>query len=319
MVGLHGLRATLPTRLAAYSAERFPLLAHGVLILSFYSTNQFLAQALTYHDQPMRYDIVSLIGYVALLLFFLHLRIFDDHKDYAQDCSHFPGRVLQRGVVTLAELKVVAATAIVLELVFGALAGPAAFTAVLVVLAYSLLMLKEFFVPCWLKRHFLLYVSSHMAIMPLLALTVYSFTTGRFLWQAPAWFWLYSCVGFFVALNWEVSRKIRAPEEEREGVDSYTKVFGTYGAAYLVILIRVIDTGLVTLVARHLQMSLWFYAWLWILFLVCMVGFFQYRLSTSPASARRMELYAGVYVVAFDLALAIELGRTCGVKFGGLA
>jgi 4-hydroxybenzoate polyprenyltransferase len=126
-------------------------------------------------------------------------------------------------------------------------------------------------------------------------------------------------VGFFVALNWEVSRKIRAPEEEREGVDSYTNVFGTYGAAYLVILIRLIDTGLVTLVALHLQTSLWFYAWLWILFLICMVGFFQYRLYTSPASARRMELYAGVYVVAFDLALAIELGRTSGVTFGGLA
>ena len=30
-------------RLRAYLAERFPLIGHGVLIVSYYSSNQFLA------------------------------------------------------------------------------------------------------------------------------------------------------------------------------------------------------------------------------------------------------------------------------------
>ena len=30
-----------------------------------------------------------------------------------------------------------------------------------------------------------------------------------------------------------------------------------------------------------------------------------------------METYAGVYIVAFDLILAIELGRTYGIRFTG--
>jgi hypothetical protein len=306
-------------RLAAYLAERFPLLAHGVLILSFYSSNQFLAHALLAPGQPMRYDLRSLMGYVAIFGFFLHLRIFDDHKDYVEDCRYYPERVLQRGVVSLHELKGLAVAAIGLELLMGFLAGPAALVSVLMVFAFSLLMLKEFFVREWLRRHFVIYVSSHMMIMPLLALVVFSFSTGCYPWQAPGWYWLYSFVGFFVAFNWEVSRKIRAPEEEIDGLDSYTKLCGTYGAAYLVLAIRVVDTGLVTMVARHLNFSAWFYGWLLILFLLCMVGFFQYRFRTTPVTARRMATYAGFYIVAFDLALAAELVRTYGISLGGLS
>ena len=310
--------ASAATRVAAYFAERFPPLAHGVLILSFYSSNQFLAHALVRPGEPMQYDVRSLLGYITLLCFFLHLRIFDDHKDFAEDSRNFPNRVLQRGEITLHALKRIGAMAIGLELVLGWLAGPAALVSVLVVFGYSLLMLKEFFVRNWLKRHFLIYVSSHMLIMPLLAMIVFSFATGQYLWEAPGWYWTYSLVGFFVAFNWEISRKIRAPEEEIEGVDSYTKLFGTYGAAYLVLLVRAIDTGLVTLVALHLGLSAWFYVWLLMLFLVCMVGFLQYRFHTTPATARRMETYAGLYVVAFDLALAVELGRTYGITFAGI-
>ena len=178
--------------------------------------------------------------------------------------------------------------------------------------------MKEFFVRDFLKRHFLLYASTHMLIMPLLAMVAFSFATDRYLWEAPSWYWLYSFVGFFVAFKWEVSRKIRSPEEEIDGVDSYTKLFGTYGATYLVLIVRVIDTALVALIAYHLRMSIWFYILLVVLFLVCMIGFLQYRLQTSPTTARRMETYAGFYILAFDLALAMELGRTYGVTLGGL-
>lgn len=40
-------------RLHAYLSERFPLLANGLLIVSFYSSNQFLAHALSQPGEPM--------------------------------------------------------------------------------------------------------------------------------------------------------------------------------------------------------------------------------------------------------------------------
>lgn len=310
-------RARLVKRLRAYLAERFPLLGHSALIFSFYSSNQFLAHTLGRPAGPMCYDLNSLCGYLTILCFFLHLRVFDDHKDYAADCRHFPHRVLQRGEVTLNELKLLGGAAIVLEFIFAAICGPAAVIAVLTVFVFSLLMLKEFFVADWLKQRFLVYASVHMLIMPLLAMVVYSFATRQLLWEASRWYWLYSFVGFFVAFNWEVSRKIRAPEEEIDGVDSYTRLFGTWGAAYLVLVIRVIDTGLVTLVGLHLRLSVWFYVMLVLLFMVCMVGVIQFRFQTSPTTARRMEIYASIYIFAFDMALAIELGRKYGIQFTG--
>lgn len=309
------VRASFPRRLFAYLQERFPLLSHGVLIASYYSSNQFLAQALGRPGEPMRYGLSSLAGAVTMFCIFFHLRVFDEHKDYAEDCRFHPDRVLQRGEITLGHLKLLGGLAIAVELLLAALRGPAALVSVLAALAFSVLMLKEFFVRDWLKRHFLLYAISHMLIMPLLSMVVFSFATGRQLWEAPGWYWLYAFVGFFVTFNWEVSRKIRAPEQEIEGLDSYTKVFGTYGAAYLVLLIRLVDTALVAAVGHHLGLSWWFYAVLIGLFGVCLVGFFQYRFHTTPKTAKRMETYAGMYIIAFDLTLAVALGQTHGVAW----
>ncbi|MEX2287419.1 MAG: hypothetical protein WD648_10040 [Planctomycetaceae bacterium] len=310
-------RPELVTRWAAYLAERFPVLGHGLLILSFYSSNQFLAHALTVPGEPVQYDLGSLLGYVTIVCFFLHLRIFDDHKDYEDDCRHFPDRVLQRGDITLSDLKWLGGVALALEVAFAAARGTAALVAILTAIGFSVLMLKEFFARDWLRRRFLLYATTHMLVMPLLAMVVYSFATDQFFWTAPGWYWLYSFVGFFVAFNWEVSRKIRAPEEEIDGVDSYTKMIGQFGAAWLVLAIRVIDTALVAIVGLHLGLSVWFYVLLTVLFMVCMIGFFQYRFQTSPVTARRMATYAGVYIFAFDLVLAIELVRAHGIVFTG--
>jgi hypothetical protein len=308
----------LVDRWSAYFKERFPLLAYTILIASFYSSNQFLAHTLTDPGGAMRYDLGSLIGCVALLSIFFHLRIFDDHKDYDDDCRFFPNRVLQRRIVTLFDLKIMGVAAILTQILLAAVWSAASLVSVLLAFAFSLLMFKEFFVSAWLKRHFVIYASAHMLIMPLLAMVVFSFATQQVLWHAPGWFWVYSMVGFFVAFNWEISRKIRAPEEEIDGVDSYTKRFGTYGAANLVLLSRVVDTGLVALVGYHLQVSIWFYLALVLLFLVCLVGYFQYRFHTTPQTARRMGTYAGIYIVAFDLILAVELGWTHGVELTGL-
>jgi 4-hydroxybenzoate polyprenyltransferase len=154
-----------------------------------------------------------------------------------------------------------------------------------------------------------------MLLMPLLSLWVFSFATMRYPWEAPPLFWMYSLVGFFVTFNWEVSRKIRAPEQEIEGVDTYTKVFGTYGAAYLVLLVRIIDTALVAFVGYALGFGTVFYVALGLLYLVALIGFLQFRFRTSPKTAKMMEIYAGVYMIVFDILVAVELARLNGLEF----
>ncbi|HPQ39069.1 MAG TPA: UbiA family prenyltransferase, partial [bacterium] len=300
-------------RLWAYFQERFPIMGYGVLIISYYSSNQFLSHALNRPGEPMHYSGRSLAGGVILLCIFFHLRVFDEHKDYADDCKHYPHRVLQQGLITLRQLKWLSAAAIATELILAICLGFPVLSAVLIALAFSLLMLKEFFAGEWLKRHFLLYAVSHMLIMPLLALIVYSISTRRFPWHAPGWFWVYAFVGFFVTFNWEISRKIRAPGDEVQGVGSYSRMWGVYGAAYAVLLVRVIDTLMVALVGWHLGVSPWFYGALTALYLVCLIGFLDFRFRTSTRTAKRMEIYAGIYIIAFDLTLAVEIARLNGL------
>ncbi|MEO2048132.1 MAG: UbiA family prenyltransferase [Pirellulales bacterium] len=306
-------------RLWAYVKERFPPIGNGLLIVSYYSCNQFLAQALTKPAEPMRYTLATLIGAMTLLALFFHLRVFDEHKDYEEDCRNYPDRVLQRGLITLRDLKILGGLAIGFELVvaivWAVFVSPAPLIAIVVVLVFSLLMLKEFFVGNWLRKHFLIYATSHMLIMPLFAMVVYSYTVSEYLWEASGWFWFYAFVGFFVTFNWEISRKIQAPQDEREGVDSYTKVLGTYGAAYAVLLVRIIDTGMVAAVGYYLELAWWFYAVLIALYSVCLIGFFQFRFYTTRATAKRMEIYAGMYIIAFDIALALALSSSRGVTF----
>jgi 4-hydroxybenzoate polyprenyltransferase len=306
-------------RLWAYLKERFPPAGHGLLIVSYYSCNQFLAQALTRPGEPMSYSLSTLVGALTLLAVFFHLRVFDEHKDYEEDCRHHPGRVLQRGLITLGHLKILGGLAIAFELgaalVWAAFVSPAPLVAVATALTFSLLMLKEFFFGRVLRQHFLLYATLHMLVMPLLAMIVYSYTTNRYLWEASPWYWFYAFVGFFVTFNWEISRKIRAPQDEREGLQTYTKIFGTYGAAYAVLAVRLIDTAMVAVVGYHLGLPWWFYAVLIALYGVCLVGFIQYRVNTTRTTAKRMETYAGMYIIAFDITLALALGARHGVTF----
>ena len=301
-------------RLSAYLKERFPLLGNVLLIISYYSANQFLAKSLVHPDTPMTYSYKSLFGALTLLCLFFHLRVFDEHKDYVEDCKYYPNRVLQRGIITLNELKRLGALAIALEILASIIAGIRALVSTMIALGFSVLMLKEFFVKVWLRRHFLVYVVTHMLIMPLFSMVIFSFSTDKFPWQAPPLYWLYAFVGFFVTLNWEISRKIRSPEEEIEGVISYTKVWGTYGAAYMVLIVRAIDTFMVWVVGFYLNLSLLFYITLGLLYCVCVAGFLQYRFCTNAKTAKRLEFYAGMYIIAFDLILALELIRKHGFQ-----
>lgn len=306
-------------RLYAYTQERFPLVGHGLLIVSYYSSNSLLGQALADPGARLHYDRGSLFGAITLFCLFFHLRVFDEHKDFATDQTHHPDRILQRGLVTLRQLALLGGIAIGLELLLALVWRPqggfAPLVAVGVALAYSLLMLKEFFVGRWLQQHFLVYAISHMLIMPLLAMIPFGFATGEYLWDAPTWFWWYACVGFFVTLNWEVSRKIRAPGEEIEGVDTYSSRFGPRGAASVVVGIRLIDTAMVAAVGVHLGLSGWFFAAIIAMLAATLFSYVRFCRTLTSAAAKTLERVAGMYIIAFDLALAIELIRKYGVTF----
>ena len=83
-------------------------------------------------------------------------------------------------------------------------------------------------------------------------------------------------------------------------------------------LIRIMATALVGILGYHLQVSIWFYVVLAALFVAALIASLPFYWQASQSAARRMESYAGLYIVAFNLTLAVELTCTYGVRFTGL-
>ncbi len=304
-------------RLKAYLDERFPLGSHISMVIIYFLANQFLAQVLGRPGEPLQLGWFTPVGMVFLFCIFFHLRVFDEHKDYALDSVHYPQRVLSRGLVTLTHLKVLGAAAIGIEFLCALLSGWAAVLAVGVTVLFSWIMLHEFFVPRWLRAHFILYAIAHMLIMPLMTATIFSFTMKRPFWEAPWLFWAYAAADFFAFANWEISRKIRMPEDEIEGVDSYSGHLGIFTAGYVALALRVLNTILAWIVGITLGLGLFYYAGLIVLFLACLGGLLHFRLAPSRRTAKRLEAYGGGYIVLFYFVLAAELFRIYGVTMGG--
>jgi hypothetical protein len=226
--------APLPTRLLAWCKERFPP-SHGALFFVLYATallfGRFLAADGSLIVSPLRDGA----GFLAAWAFFLMLRVFDEHKDYDLDLLNHPGRVLQSGRITLGHLKVLGAAAILLQagvtVAFDGGWGPA--TAWwCVVMVWSSLMAKEFFVGAWLEERLVLYALSHMLVMPMAL--VWMAAMGATPAPLPAAVGGLALLSFLSGAAFEITRKTRGPEEEQDTIQSYSRVFGTRRAPLVI-------------------------------------------------------------------------------------
>ena len=158
--------------------------------------------------------------------FFFQLRMSDEYKDLADDSKYRPYRPVPRGLVALRELAIVAAAVAVLQVTLTLWLAPALLAPLIAVWVYMALMRFEFFVPEWLKAHAVLYMLSHMVVLPL----IFVYITGCD-WLAagalpPSTLPWFLAAGYCNGLVFEIGRKIRAPEDEEEGVETYSKLWG---------------------------------------------------------------------------------------------
>ena len=96
------------------------------------------------------------------------MRVADEFKDYEGDLAYRPERAVPRGLVTRRLLAWLAVFFGGLALCVTGLISLKLIWPLLVVWVWLGLMSFEFFVPDWLKSRPLIYLISHMAIMPLI-------------------------------------------------------------------------------------------------------------------------------------------------------
>lgn len=185
-----------------YQKERFPLAIYSLLILTLSLAAGAVAQSYAH----------TLEAFLMALGIFMLLRIADEFKDYEDDCKYRPYRAVPRGLVTLKELKTLGVVIILLELLLAFITGT--FSLLLLIGFYWGLMSREFFVSEWLKQHPIIYLLSHMMIMPLIALLLlYVQNPVR-----PETNFNFLALAFFNGIVLEIGRKIRQKSEEEDGV-----------------------------------------------------------------------------------------------------
>jgi hypothetical protein len=216
------LPSLLVARIWAWSQERFPPINLVTSYLLY-----FLAASATRHElgqSPRPTSMDALFG-LAIAFHFLVLRVVDEHKDFAHDKRFHPERFLQRGVVTLRQLKILGFCATLGGLVITLWQGsPAAIAAWIMMMIWTGLMSVEFFRGSWLRRQFFLYSLTHMLILPLMIAWAATLAAPEAT-RTAVLPWL-AFLAFFNGMIYEILRKTKGPDEELDGDPTFSSLWG---------------------------------------------------------------------------------------------
>ncbi len=220
-----------------YQRERFPVVAHGALIAAF-SASAVGFTALLRGLEPAPAWPAFAVAFVNSFLSFLQLRIADEFKDIEEDTRYRPYRAVPRGLVTLRELGWLGAGTAVVQAVLAAVWAPRLLGLLLLNWTYLALMSREFFAREWLRGRPVTYLLSHMLIMPLIDFYATACDWVPAAGHPPRHLFAFVIVSFCNGVVIEIGRKIRAPEQEELGVQTYSFLWGPTRAAavWLVVL-----------------------------------------------------------------------------------
>ncbi|MGR6871390.1 UbiA family prenyltransferase [Pseudomonas sp. HK3] len=253
------MNSALTARIFAWMDERFPF-KNALLFFILYLTSAAVVRSGA--EGAISVNLMDLFSCAITWSLFLVIRIFDEHKDYALDVLNHPQRVLQSGLITLGNLKVLAVISIVVQLLFSLYIDQfsvgAATISWLIMFVYLCLMGAEFFCGEWLEKRLTLYAFSHMLIMPLIVYWLAHLAVPDVVLSEPLMIMM--VLAFISGFCFEITRKTKGVEEERDTVDSYSRIFGTKGSAYIVMTLisMMLLSQIALLVSLEVSHFVWF-------------------------------------------------------------
>lgn len=213
------------SRLLEYLLDRCNPVQMGLMTICFGGAIAVLVPA-TFGLPAFSLGLVLL----AFFLFLVRLRLVDDIKDIRHDAMYHRERPTSRGVVGVWELAVLAGVVFAAELSIAWSLGPEAFILFAIGTIYAGALFFEAVTFDFLRRYFALYIFLH-EIMLVPALFYLFLVSGVSLVN------LVSVPGGMLALFFtlalfqvELIRKVRAPQRESRGADTYTARYGVPAA-----------------------------------------------------------------------------------------
>jgi len=289
-------------RLFLYQKERFPIIAHGCLITAF--TFSAIAYSRICRGVEGFISIQDfLIGIWMSFAFFLLIRICDEFKDQEDDLKYRAYLPVPRGLVSLNELKYLGIGIVSIQLTLLFFFQVKMFPLYLLSMVYLFFMTKEFFIENWLRERQLIYILSHMMIIPLIDLYSSGLDwslAGDKIHLGVAWFML---VSFLNGLVLEIGRKIRSKESEEDGVISYTNLYGTKNAIF--IWIGLLTSTLLAALGAAQYAGYGFQAFVFLisLWILCTLPALFFLKNPTTKYAGQIEKASGLWTVFMYLSL----------------
>jgi hypothetical protein len=305
----------MTTALVQWQRERFPL-RNGIFFAVFYAS-ALLVGRISMTGGPVTIGMHDVPGFAALCAFFLLLRVLDEHKDFCADSAAHPERALQRGLVTLDQLKVIGLVAVAIQLGVSLWLDAGIGQVTLswaAALVWSALMAKEFFAREWIRHRILFYAFSHMLVMPLVAVWIASM--GAIDSAHASAVWVFAGLAFLAGLAFEVARKIRAPNDEHPMADSYTQSLGVARATALLMGVvcgaAVVAMALMRITTGSLPGYLVVALAACVLFAT--IALSKFRTSRTSYDARRSETAAGIAALAAQIVVIVAVVAARGLQ-----
>lgn len=226
-------------RLNIYFKEMYPIIPRLVLGFIIFMEIYFIVLL---NNGITEFDITvsEFIGGFTVFSFLLWLRIADDFKDYELDCRLFSSRPLPSGRVKKKDLAIFVSLLIALTVILN-IVFMNNFGFFLFLYIYGTLMSLWFFSKKKIQKSLPLALVTHNPVQMIMNIYIISFTCIKYNLSAfTLTNFLAAWTLYFPALIWEISRKIKAPEEETEYV-TYSKLFGYKKATKFVLVLTLVD------------------------------------------------------------------------------
>lgn len=278
-----------------YQKERFPLFKTAPLLAVFSAASLSVSAELS--GRPLPDWGGYLAGFVIAMLLFFQMRVCDEYKDLEDDRRYRPDRPIPRGLVSLRLIISLGLVSLPITALTAWLWHPPVLWLLALVWLWLGAMTAEFGVAEWLKARPVLYLLSHMAIMPLIDLLLTGLEWLPF--GGPA-----SGLSLFLALSFvngcvlEIGRKLWSPENEIAGVETYSGLWGTRKAARIWGGCVLLSYALLLAVGAATGI-LWISAVLGgIGVAICLLSAARYVRSPTEKAEKRMDTIAGLWVFA---------------------
>lgn len=205
-----------------YQKERFPL-----IILALVSCSGVIGASVILNASN---GLTILLATVFTVVFLFHVRVIDEIRDFPHDSQFHPDRPIQKKIISIAQLKILRIIALVLFFGISIYFSWETFVLALVVFLYSSLAGRDFFMP-HIKKYFYLYNLLNM--VQLIGLQIVVYTMFNWDYHFSLIVILHLILVFLLSALLEIVRKIKLPEKETLGNDTYSAHLGYGGSLIL--------------------------------------------------------------------------------------